>query len=56
LYHLEEDRLRKENDIEQIKSIVGTLSQRYQGRGGDVRFAGVEGGIVKIAPAGFCWR
>ena len=46
----------KENDIEQIKAIVGILSQRYQGRGGDIRFAGVDGGIVKIAPTGFCWR
>jgi Fe-S cluster biogenesis protein NfuA len=46
----------KENDIEQIKAIIGTMSQRFQGRGGDIRFAGIEEGVVKIAPGGFCWR
>ncbi|HXY55050.1 MAG TPA: hypothetical protein VEM40_10325 [Nitrospirota bacterium] len=46
----------KENDIEQIKAMVGILSRQYQGRGGDIQFAGVDGGTVKIAPTGFCWR
>ena len=45
-----------EKDIEQIKLIIDAISRRYQGKGGDVRFAGVEGGTVKVAPSGFCWR
>jgi len=46
----------RHQDIEQIKAIINALSQRYQGRGGDVQFSGVEGAVVRIAPAGFCWR
>lgn len=46
----------QEQDIEQIKTIIETMSRRYEGKGGDVRYAGVDGGTVKIAPAGFCWR
>jgi len=45
-----------ENDIRQIKAIIAAAGERYQGKGGDVQFAGIEGGTVKIAPAGFCWR
>jgi hypothetical protein len=45
-----------EKDIEQIRSMIDALSQRYQGKGGDVRFAGIEGGTIKVAPTGFCWR
>jgi NifB/MoaA-like Fe-S oxidoreductase len=44
------------NDIEQIKAIIESMNQRYQTRDGSVTFAGVEGGTVKIAPAGYCWR
>jgi len=43
-------------DIEKIKAIIAEKSQRYQSKMGDVAFAGVEGGTVKIAPSGFCWR
>lgn len=45
-----------ERDIEKIKIIIEEKNQRFQNRGGEVRFAGTEGGTVKIAPAGFCWR
>ncbi len=45
-----------EQDIAKIKEIIDELGQRYQARAGDVRFAGVEGGTVKITPSGFCWR
>ena len=45
-----------DNDIEQIKSIINAVAMQYQAQGGDIRFAGVEGGVVKIAPGGFCWR
>ena len=45
-----------EKDIEQIRSMIDTFSQRYQGKRGDVRFAGIEGGTIKVAPTGFCWR
>lgn len=45
-----------DQNIEQIKTIIAEMGQRYQGKGGDVQFDGVEGGTVKIAPAGFCWR
>lgn len=53
---LSEGSLEKAQDIEQIKSIIETMSRRYQAKGGNVRFAGIEGGTIKIAPAGFCWR
>jgi hypothetical protein len=52
----EEAGLEREQDIEQIKAIIETMNGRYQGKGGDVRLAGIEGGTVKIAPGGFCWR
>ena len=45
-----------EKDIEQIKMIVSEMSLHYEGRGGEVLFAGVEGNTIKIAPSGFCWR
>jgi hypothetical protein len=45
-----------QRDIERIREIIRNKAQRYQSRMGDVTFAGVEGGTVKIAPAGFCWR
>jgi len=45
-----------ENDIEKIRGMINELATQYRGKGGDIRFAGVEGGIVKIAPSGFCWR
>ena len=45
-----------EQDVEHIKSIIETMVQRYQGKGGDAQFAGIEGGTVKIEPTGFCWR
>lgn len=46
-----------ESDIEQIKSIIENMNQRYQVKGGAITFAGIEGGsTIKIAPAGFCWR
>jgi len=44
-----------EKDIEQIKAIIAEKNARYQRRGGELRLAGVEGGTIKIAPAGFCW-
>lgn len=44
-------------DIEQIKSIIDAMNQRYRAKGGAVNFAGIESGkTVKIAPAGYCWR
>jgi hypothetical protein len=45
-----------ESDIERIKGIIETVSVRYQGKGGDVTFAGIEGGTIRISPEGFCWR
>lgn len=48
--------MNNDHDIEQIKAIIAAMSEKYQVRGGDVRFAGVDGGTIKIAPAGFCWR
>jgi len=48
--------LDKHQDIEQIKTMIEEQNQRYVSRGGSVVLAGVEGGTVKIAPAGFCWR
>jgi hypothetical protein len=43
-------------DINKIKSIIANKAERFKSRTGDVIFAGVEGGTVKIAPTGFCWR
>jgi hypothetical protein len=45
-----------EKDIEQIRIVISEMSRRYEGRGGEVLLAGVEGNTVKIAPSGFCWR
>jgi hypothetical protein len=46
----------KQTDIEQIKAIIANKAEQFKSRTGDVIFAGVEGGTVKIAPTGFCWR
>jgi len=48
--------LTRERDIDKIRMIIAEKNKRFQGRGGEVQFAGVDGGTVKIAPAGFCWR
>ncbi len=45
-----------EQDIEQIRTIIAAKAERFRSRMGDVSFAGVEGGTVKIAPSGYCWR
>jgi hypothetical protein len=45
-----------DHDIEKIRMIVERKAERFRSRLGDVRFAGVDGGTVKIAPSGFCWR
>ncbi len=45
-----------DRDIERIKGIVEEMNRRYQAKDGAVAFAGIDGGTVKIAPAGFCWR
>lgn len=45
-----------ESDIERIKMIVSEMSRRCRTKDGEVKVAGVDGGTVKIAPAGFCWR
>ena len=46
----------QEQDIEKIRELIDERNQRYAPRGGSVSLAGVEGGTVKIAPVGFCWR
>lgn len=46
----------KQQDIEQIKMIIANKAERFRSKAGDVTFAGIEGGTVKIAPVGFCWR
>jgi len=45
-----------DQDIEQIRAIIAAKAERFRSRMGDVTLAGVEGGTVKIAPTGFCWR
>lgn len=45
-----------EQDMDRIKEIIAEKNQRYQNRGGSVRFAGIEGETVRIAPDGYCWR
>jgi pyrimidine operon attenuation protein/uracil phosphoribosyltransferase len=45
-----------DRDIERIKEIIAEKNKRYQHRGGEVVLAGIDGGSVKIAPAGFCWK
>jgi hypothetical protein len=46
----------QEQDSETIRAIVEQKAQRFRPRGGAVAFAGLDGGTVKIAPSGFCWR
>ena len=45
-----------EQDIEQIKDDHRDHEPAVPGKDGAVVFAGIDGGIVKIAPAGYCWR
>jgi len=45
-----------EQEIDAIKAIIAKKAERFRSRTGDVIFAGVEGGTVKITPTGFCWR
>ena len=45
-----------DQDIEKIKAIIAEKNERYASKMGAVAFAGIEGGTVKIAPSGFCWR
>ncbi len=45
-----------EQDIEKIMTIIEEKSRQFTSRMGDVRFAGVDGGTIKVAPTGFCWR
>lgn len=45
-----------QEDIDKIKAIINGKAERFRPRMGDVTFAGVDGGTVKIAPAGYCWR
>lgn len=46
----------QDQDIEQIREIVSNVSHRYERKDGAVTFAGVDEGVVKVAPIGFCWR
>ena len=46
----------EEQDIEKIKEIIARKAERFRSRMGDVSLAGIEGGTVKIAPTGYCWR
>jgi len=46
----------QKQDIDQIKAIIVEMSSRYAAKGGEIQFVGVEGSVVKITPAGFCWR
>jgi hypothetical protein len=50
------DGKKNQQDIETIKAIIAKKAERFKSRTGDVIFAGVEDGTVKIAPTGFCWR
>ncbi len=45
-----------DQDIDKIRAIIANKAERFRSRTGDVALAGVEGGTVKIAPTGFCWR
>jgi len=45
-----------QQDFDTIRAIIEKKAKRFRSRTGDVIFAGVEGGTVKIAPTGFCWR
>ncbi|MDH4161526.1 MAG: hypothetical protein OEW15_02390 [Nitrospirota bacterium] len=46
----------QEQDLAKIRAIIEERNVRYAPKGGSVTLAGIEGGTVKIAPAGFCWR
>jgi hypothetical protein len=46
----------EQKDIDTIKAIIANKAERFKSKAGDVTFAGIEGGTVKIAPSGFCWR
>ncbi|MDA8101059.1 MAG: hypothetical protein M0042_15680 [Nitrospiraceae bacterium] len=45
-----------EKDIEEIKAVIAAKAERFKSRMGDVTLAGVENGVVRIAPSGYCWR
>ncbi len=45
-----------DEDIERIKEIIAKKAVRFRSRMGDVTLAGIDGGTVRIAPSGFCWR
>jgi hypothetical protein len=46
----------QEQDLEKIRNIIARKAERFRSRMGDVTLAGIEGGTVKIAPSGYCWR
>lgn len=46
----------QEEDVDRIRKIISTRAERFRSRMGDVAFAGIEDGTVRIAPTGFCWR
>ena len=46
----------QEQDLQKIKGIIDEKNQRFAPKGGSVALAGVEDGVVRIAPEGFCWR
>ncbi len=45
-----------DEDIERIEEIIAKKAERFRSRMGDVVLADIEGGTVRIAPSGFCWR
>jgi hypothetical protein len=45
----------QEQDIVKIKTLIEERNVRFATKGGSVSLAAIEGGTVKIAPAGFCW-
>ena len=45
-----------DQDLEQIKGIIHDMSRRYERKNGAVIFAGIDEGVVKVAPSGFCWQ
>jgi len=46
----------RQREIDRIKAMLEEQNHRYASRGGSVVLHGIEGGTVKIAPAGFCWK
>ncbi len=48
--------IKNQAELEQIKAIIAEKGRAYLNKGGDVQLAGIDGGTVKIAPTGFCWR